>query len=103
QHGGRVIVIKYGGAPMETAGLASTFAEDVMLLQSVGIKPVIVRGGGPAVTQMSARLGIETTFVDGFRVTDAETLDIATMVLAGKIKTDVVSSLRAGRGRALRV
>jgi acetylglutamate kinase len=96
QHGGRVIVIKYGGAAMETTGLASTFAEDVMLLQSVGIKPVIVHGGGPAVTQLSARLGIETTFVDGLRVTDAETLDVATMVLAGKLNTDVVSSLVAG-------
>lgn len=95
EHGGRVIVIKYGGAAMET-GLASTFAEDVMLLQSVGIKPVIVHGGGPAVTQLSARLGIETTFVDGLRVTDAETLDVATMVLAGKLNTDVVSSLVAG-------
>src|SRR5436305_8926125 len=57
EHGGRVIVIKYGGAAMET-GLASTFAEDVMLLQSVGTKPVIVPGGRPAVTQLSARLGI---------------------------------------------
>ena len=67
-----------------------------MLLQSVGIKPVIVHGGGPAVTQLSARLGIETTFVDGLRVTDAETLDVATMVLAGKLNTDVVSSLVTG-------
>jgi acetylglutamate kinase len=96
EHGGRVIVLKYGGAAMETSGLASTFAEDVMLLQSVGIKPVIVHGGGPAVTQLSTRLGIETTFVDGFRVTDAETLDVATMVLAGKLNTDVVSSLVTG-------
>jgi acetylglutamate kinase len=96
EHGGRVIVIKYGGAAMDTTGLPSTFAEDVMLLQSVGIKPVIVHGGGPAVTQLSARLGIETTFVDGLRVTDAETLDVATMVLAGKLNTDVVSSLVAG-------
>lgn len=96
EHGGRVIVLKYGGAAMDSAGLAATFAEDVMLLQSVGIRPVIVHGGGPAVTQLSERLGIETTFVDGLRVTDAATLDVATMVLAGKLNTDVVASLVAG-------
>jgi acetylglutamate kinase len=96
EHAGHVVVVKYGGAAMDKAGLASSFAQDVMLLRSVGIKPVIVHGGGPAVTQMSARLGIETTFVDGLRVTDAETLDVATMVLAGKLNTDVVSTLVAG-------
>ena len=96
EHRGRVIVLKYGGAAMDSAGLAATFAEDVMLLQSVGIRPVIVHGGGPAVTQLSERLGIETTFVDGLRVTDAATLDVATMVLAGKLNTDVVASLVAG-------
>ncbi len=96
EHSGKVIVIKYGGAAMDKAGLASSFAEDVALLQSVGILPVIVHGGGPAVTQLSERLGIETTFVDGLRVTDAETLDVATMVLAGKLNTDVVSTLVAG-------
>ena len=95
-HAGQVVVVKCGGAAMDTSGLASTFAQDVMLLRSVGIKPVIVHGGGPAVTQMSARLGIDTTFVDGLRVTDAETLDVATMVLAGKLNTDVVSTLVAG-------
>jgi acetylglutamate kinase len=96
EHAGRVIVLKYGGAAMDTAGLAATFAQDVTLLQSVGIKPVIVHGGGPAVTLMSERLGIETTFIDGIRVTDAATLDVATMVLAGKLNTDFVASLVAG-------
>ena len=95
-HAGHVVVVKYGGAAMDKAGLASSFAQDVMLLRSVGIKPVIVHGGGPAVTQMSDRLGIETTFVDGLRVTDAETLDVATMVLAGKLNTEVVATLVAG-------
>ncbi|MEP6759094.1 MAG: acetylglutamate kinase [Actinomycetota bacterium] len=95
-HAGRVLVLKYGGAAMDTAGLAATFAEDLLLLQSVGIKPVVVHGGGPAVTKMSARLGIETTFVDGLRVTDAETLDVATMVLAGKLNTQFVASLVSG-------
>jgi acetylglutamate kinase len=96
EHHGRAIVLKYGGAAMEKAGLAASFAEDVSLLQSVGIRPVVVHGGGPAVTQMSERLGIETTFVDGMRVTDAATLDIATMVLAGKLNTEVVGTLVAG-------
>jgi len=96
EHHGRVIVIKYGGAAMDATGLAASFAEDVALLRSVGIKVVIVHGGGPAVTRMSERLGIETTFVDGLRVTDAETLDVATMVLAGKLNTDVVASLVSG-------
>jgi acetylglutamate kinase len=100
-HAGHVVVVKYGGAVMEKAGLAASFAEDVMLLRSVGIKPVIVHGGGPAVTQLSARLGIETTFVDGLRVTDADTLDVATMVLAGKLNTDVVATLVAGGVRAV--
>jgi len=95
-HQGKAIVVKYGGAAMDSAGLAASFAQDVGLLQSVGIRPVIVHGGGPAVTKMSARLGIETTFVDGIRVTDAETLDVATMVLAGKLNTEVVGSLVAG-------
>ena len=66
------------------------------MLQSAGILPVIVHGGGPQVTKMSASLGIETTFVDGLRVTDAETLDVATMVLAGKLNTEVVASLVTG-------
>ena len=96
EHRGHVVVVKYGGAAMGSTGVAATFAQDVMLLQSVGIRPVVVHGGGPAVTQLSERLGIETTFVDGLRVTDAATLDVATMVLAGKLNTDVVASLVGG-------
>jgi acetylglutamate kinase len=101
EHHGSIVVAKYGGAAIETGGLAASFAEDVALLQSAGIAPVIVHGGGPAVTQMSARLGIETTFVDGLRVTDAATLDVATMVLAGKLNTDAVATLVAGGVRAV--
>ena len=101
EHHGSIVVVKYGGAAIETGGLAATFAEDVALLQSAGIAPVIVHGGGPAVTRMSARLGIETTFVDGLRVTDAATLDVATMVLAGKLNTEAVAALVAGGVRAV--
>jgi acetylglutamate kinase len=96
EHRGKVIVIKVGGAAMDRAPLARPFAEDVALLLHAGISPVLVHGGGPQVTEVSQRLGIETTFVDGLRVTDAETLDVATMVLAGTLNTGVVSSLVAG-------
>jgi len=95
-HRDKVIVVKYGGAAMDRAPLARPFAQDVALLLSAGIKPVIVHGGGPQVTRVSERLGIETTFVDGLRVTDADTLDVATMVLAGKLNTEVVANLVAG-------
>jgi acetylglutamate kinase len=100
-HHGKVIVVKYGGAAMDRAGLAASFAEDIALLQSAGITAVIVHGGGPQVTHVSERLGIETTFVDGVRVTDAATLDVATMVLAGKLNTEVVATLVAGGVRAV--
>ena len=96
EHWGKVVVVKYGGAAMESAPLAKPFAEDISLLLAAGVKPVIVHGGGPQVTEVSERLGIESKFVDGLRVTDAEMLDVATMVLAGKLNTDVVSSLLAG-------
>ncbi len=95
-HRDKVIVVKYGGAAMDRAPLARPFAEDVALLLSAGIRPVIVHGGGPQMTKVSERLGIETTFVDGLRVTDADTLDVATMVLAGKLNTEVVANLGAG-------
>jgi acetylglutamate kinase len=101
EHHGKVIVVKYGGAAMESAGLAGSFAEDVALLQSAGITAVVVHGGGPQVTQVSEQLGIETTFVDGLRVTDAATLDVATMVLAGKLNTEVVGTLVSGHVRAV--
>jgi acetylglutamate kinase len=95
EHFGKAIVVKYGGAAMESAGLARPFAEDIGLLRQAGIRPVVVHGGGPQVTDLSARLGLETTFIEGLRVTDAETLDVATMVLAGKLNTQVVATLNA--------
>jgi acetylglutamate kinase len=96
EHHGKVIVVKYGGAAMDRTGLAGSFAQDVSLLQSAGITAVVVHGGGPQVTQVSEQLGIETTFVDGLRVTDAATLDVATMVLAGRLNTEVVATLVTG-------
>jgi acetylglutamate kinase len=96
EHRDKTIVVKVGGAAMEAGRLARSFADDVALLQSAGIHVVIVHGGGPQLTQVSTRLGLETRFVDGLRVTDAETLAVATMVLAGSLNTDVVAMLSAG-------
>jgi acetylglutamate kinase len=93
EHRGKVIVIKVGGAAMDRAPLARPFAEDVALLLHAGISPVLVHGGGPQVTEVSQRLGIETTFVDGLRVTDAETVDIVRMALVGKVNREIVASV----------
>ena len=95
EHWGKTIVVKYGGAAMEHAPLSRTFGNDLALLQHVGIHPLIVHGGGPQVTEVSARLGLPTTFVGGLRVTDEPTLDVAKMVLAGKVNTEVVGTLLA--------
>src|SRR3990170_614394 len=81
---------------MESAPLSRSFAEDVSLLQHAGIHPVIVHGGGPQVSEVSQRLGLEPRFVDGVRVTDEATLEVATMVLAGSVNTRIVSRLVAG-------
>jgi acetylglutamate kinase len=96
EHRGKVIVIKVGGAAMVGARLSRSFAGDISLLQLAGIHPVVVHGGGPQVTEVSERLGLASAFVDGVRVTDLETLDVATMVLAGKVNTELVASLVAG-------
>jgi acetylglutamate kinase len=96
EHRGRVVVIKIGGAVMSKAPLSRSFAEDLSLLQHAGIHPVVVHGGGPQLTEVSERLGLETSFVDGIRVTDRETLDVATMVLGGKLNTEIVGVLVAG-------
>jgi acetylglutamate kinase len=90
---GTTVVVKYGGNAMVDPELAARFAEDVVLLQSVGIRPVVVHGGGPQIGDLMARLGKEPEFRDGLRVTDAETLDIARMVLVGKVNRDIVSAV----------
>lgn len=90
---GSVVVVKFGGNAMVDPDLSRTFAEDVVMLRSVGIKPVVVHGGGPQIGQLLARLGKETEFRDGLRVTDAETLDVARMVLVGKVGRDIVGQI----------
>lgn len=88
-----VIVIKYGGSAMTDPTLATTFAEDIVLLRSVGMKPVVVHGGGPQIGHHLKKLGKETRFQDGLRVTDSETLDIVRMILVGKIGRDIVGAI----------
>ena len=90
---GKVVVVKYGGAAMNDPALAVSFAQDVVLMLSVGMRPVVVHGGGPQIGQLMERLGMEPVFRDGLRVTDADTLEIARMVLVGKVNRDVVSSV----------
>ncbi|MDQ1384601.1 MAG: acetylglutamate kinase [Actinomycetota bacterium] len=90
---GKTVVIKYGGHAMENRELADLFATDVVLMRLVGMNPVVVHGGGPQITELMRRLGKEPEFVDGRRVTDAETVDIVRMALFGKVNRDIVASV----------
>src|SRR5437588_533485 len=92
---GQTVVIKYGGAAMEDPGLREDFARDVVLLKYVGMDPVVVHGGGPEITSYMERLDLPVEFVDGLRVSDPATVEIAKMVLVGKVNKDIV--LRLGR------
>jgi acetylglutamate kinase len=90
---GRTVVIKYGGAAMEDPALSEVFARDVVLLKYVGMNPVVVHGGGPDITSYMERLSIPVEFVGGLRVSSEETVEIAKMVLIGKVNKDIVSRL----------
>ena len=90
---GRTVVIKYGGAAMREEALRDAFATDVVLLKYVGLNPVIVHGGGPDITAYMERLGMEVRFVEGLRVSDRETVEVAKMVLLGKVNSDIVLRL----------
>ena len=98
---GKTVVIKYGGAAMERADLKEPFALDVILLRLVGMKPVIVHGGGPQIGSLMKRLGKEPKFVGGMRVTDEETVEIVEMVLVGKINTEIVGLINHHGGKAV--
>ena len=100
RYAGTIFVIKYGGHAMGDAGLAADFAEDIVLLKAVGIKPVVVHGGGPQIGAMLGRLGIRSDFVDGLRITDAATARVAEMVLAGSINKEIVASINRAGGTA---
>ena len=93
QFHGRTVVIKYGGAAMQDEALREAFATDVVLLKYVGLNPVIVHGGGPDITRYMERLGMEVRFVEGVRVSDRETVEVAKMVLLGKVNADIVMRL----------
>jgi acetylglutamate kinase len=98
---GSTIVIKYGGAAMTSRRLQEEFARDVVLLRLVGMRPVVVHGGGPQVSGMMRRLGMDPTFVRGHRVTDAETMEVAKMVLVGKVNKDLVGLIHRHGGTAV--
>jgi acetylglutamate kinase len=92
---GQTVVIKYGGAAMVDTALREEFARDVVLLKYVGMNPIVVHGGGPEITSYMERLDLPVQFVDGLRVSDAATVEVAKMVLVGKVNKDIV--LRLGR------
>ena len=97
----KVVVIKYGGHAMGDKKLAHTFAEDVTFLQKLGIKPVVIHGGGPQIGSMLDKLKIESSFIDGLRITNEETVEIVEMVLSGSINKDIVNKIHAAGGLAV--
>ena len=98
---GRTVVIKYGGNAMTDEALKRSFAHDVVLLRLVGLNPVVVHGGGPQIEQLLARVGKKGEFVQGMRVTDAETMDIVEMVLAGQVNKEIVELINSCGGKAV--
>ncbi len=101
QFAGETFVIKYGGHAMGDADLSLNFARDVVLIKQVGINPIVVHGGGPQIGAMLKRLRIESTFVDGLRVTDRATVEVVEMVLSGTINKQIVTTIGAAGGKAI--
>jgi acetylglutamate kinase len=101
RYAGKTVVVKYGGHAMGDDALGEFFAQDVVLLKQVGINPIVVHGGGPQIGQMLDRLKIKSSFIDGLRVTDRETVEIVEMVLSGSINKQIVSSINAVGGLAI--
>lgn len=99
RYAGKTIVIKYGGHAMGPGG--QTFAPDIVLLHQLGINPIVVHGGGPQISRMLDRLGLKSEFVNGLRVTDAETMEVVEMVLVGTINSQIVTSINAAGGVAI--
>ncbi len=98
---GKIIVVKYGGNAMINEQLKHQVMEDIVLLSLIGVRVVLVHGGGPEITEMLKKIGKESTFVDGLRVTDSETAEVVQMVLAGKINKSLVNLLEINGGRAM--
>ena len=103
KYSGKVVLIKYGGNAMQTESLKQQVMEDIALLWLIGVKVVLVHGGGPEISQTMKALGKEAVFVDGLRVTDAETMDIVQMVLAGKVNKSLVNLIQTKGGHAVGV
>ncbi|QJE71869.1 acetylglutamate kinase [Aerophototrophica crusticola] len=101
RYSGKTVVVKYGGHAMGNQELAKRFASDIVLLKQVGIYPIVVHGGGPQIGQMLDRLNIKSTFVDGLRVTDKATMEIAEMVLSGSINKEIVALINDEGGDAI--
>ena len=101
KYAGRRLVIKYGGHAMVNPELAKVFADDITLLRQVGILPIVVHGGGPQIGEMLKRLNIQSSFIDGLRVTDAATVEVVEMVLAGTINKQIVAAINAAGGHAV--
>lgn len=101
RYAGKTFVVKYGGHAMGDPEAARDFAEDIVLLKAVGVNPVVVHGGGPQIGAMLKKLGVESTFVDGLRVTDAATAEVAEMVLSGKINKELVGWIAGAGGKAI--
>ena len=101
QFSGQIMVIKYGGSLMINEALRETFAKDIVLLRYVGIKPVIVHGGGKEITKWMKKLGKDAVFIDGQRFTDSETMELTEMVLSGKVNNEIVSLLNQQGGKAV--
>lgn len=97
----KTVVIKYGGNAMTDEALKSSFAQDIVLLKQVGVNPVIVHGGGPQIGELLKRIGKESRFIEGMRVTDSETMDVVQMVLGGLVNKEIVSLINRHGGRAV--
>nr|WP_319486920.1 acetylglutamate kinase [uncultured Cohaesibacter sp.] len=101
RYDGQTVVVKYGGHAMGEADLSQAFARDIVLLKQAGVKPVVVHGGGPQIKSMLDKLGIKSEFKGGLRVTDAHTVEVVEMVLAGSINKSIVRNINAEGGRAI--
>lgn len=98
---GKTVVIKYGGNAMENEALKNSFARDIVLMKAVGMHPVVVHGGGPQIADLLNRLGKESKFIQGMRVTDNETMSVVEMVLGGLVNKEIVSLIQRNGGKAL--
>jgi acetylglutamate kinase len=101
QFQGKTIVIKYGGNAMVDQALKHSFARDVILMKLVGMNPVVVHGGGPQINEVLKKIGKESTFIDGMRVTDSETMDVVEMVLGGLVNKEIVNLINSLGGKAV--